>query len=148
MSPARTGGCECGRVRFTATGEPWRVGLCHCLTCRKRHGAPFNAFAVYPREAVAFTGPDRQPISLSQMGCFATSEKGRRYFCRECGSPTASDEIGGDEVELFLGSFDEPDRFAPTYESFTPRRERWLAGLPGLVRHYDGNRTGPRRTEP
>lgn len=38
-----TGGCLCGKVRFTASGEPDRVGLCHCLDCRKHHGALFYA---------------------------------------------------------------------------------------------------------
>ena len=31
-----TGGCPCGAVRIEAAGAPYRVGLCHCLDCRKR----------------------------------------------------------------------------------------------------------------
>ena len=40
------GGCLCGDVRFVAAGRPYRVGLCHCLDCRKHHGALFYAGAV------------------------------------------------------------------------------------------------------
>ncbi len=36
-----TGGCLCGNVRIVAKGRPYRVGLCHCLDCRKHHGAIF-----------------------------------------------------------------------------------------------------------
>jgi hypothetical protein len=36
-----TGGCLCGNVRIVASGLPYRVGLCHCLDCRKHHGALF-----------------------------------------------------------------------------------------------------------
>jgi hypothetical protein len=43
-----TGGCLCGDVRIVATGRPYRVGLCHCLDCRKHHGALFHASAVFP----------------------------------------------------------------------------------------------------
>jgi len=42
-----SGGCACGKVRFEARGEPYRVGMCHCLTCRKVHGAPFNFYVVF-----------------------------------------------------------------------------------------------------
>ena len=42
----RTGGCACGGVRFVATGEPLRMGLCHCLTCQRAHAAAYNPFIV------------------------------------------------------------------------------------------------------
>ncbi len=41
------GGCACGKVSIEARGEPYRVGVCHCLTCRKLHGAPFSFYAVF-----------------------------------------------------------------------------------------------------
>ena len=41
------GGCPCGSVRITAEGVPDRVGLCHCLDCRKHHGAVFFAAAIF-----------------------------------------------------------------------------------------------------
>ncbi len=54
-----TGGCVCGNVRFVASGRPYRVGLCHCLDCRKYHGALFHASAVFPRDAVTIEGEAR-----------------------------------------------------------------------------------------
>ena len=48
-----TGGCACGKVRFEARGEPYRVGVCHCLTCRNVHGAAFNFYVVFPTDAVS-----------------------------------------------------------------------------------------------
>jgi hypothetical protein len=127
-------------VRFVAAGEPYRVGLCHCFDCRKKHGAPFSSFAIFPANRVAFAG--------DEPGVFASSEKGRHYFCRGCGSPVFSREEGSDEVELFTGAFDEVGLFAPTYESWMPRREPWLPEIPGVVRRYDRDRAGPQRTEP
>ena len=67
------GGCACGKVRFEARGEPYRVGVCHCLTCRKAHGAPFNFYAVFPTEAVTVTG---------EVIEFASSEHARLLFLR------------------------------------------------------------------
>ena len=43
-----TGGCLCGQVRLTARGAPDRVAVCHCLDCRKHHGAVFYAAAIFP----------------------------------------------------------------------------------------------------
>ena len=57
--PTVTAGCLCGAVRLTATGAPWRVGLCHCLDCRKHHGALFHASAIFPDTAVSVTGETR-----------------------------------------------------------------------------------------
>jgi hypothetical protein len=47
-----TPGCLCGSVRIGASGRPYRVGVCHCLDCRKHHGALFHASAIFPQDAV------------------------------------------------------------------------------------------------
>jgi hypothetical protein len=65
-----TGGCLCGNVRMVASGRPYRVGLCHCLDCRKHHGALFHASAVFPEEAVTIEGETRdlrRPVLLSPL---------------------------------------------------------------------------------
>lgn len=125
-----TGGCLCGQVRLTARGKPWRTGLCHCLDCRKHHGALFNASAIFPAEAVTIEGE--------------TSEFRGRHFCPRCGSSVFA--ISGDEVEVALGALDAPDQFTPTYELWTVRREAWLPPFP-LAHHYERDREGTGRTE-
>ena len=128
--PPITGGCLCGQVRFEARGEPYRVGLCHCLDCRKHHGALLNASAIYPDTAVSVSG---------QTGAYQN-----RHFCPKCGSPVFS--CSGDEIELNMGSLDAPDRFKPTYELWVIRRESWLPVFPGIKR-FERDRTGSSRTE-
>ena len=125
-----TGGCLCGALRFLATGAPYRVGICHCLDCRKNHGALFHASAIFPVAAVTLTG------------VFATW--GDRSFCPTCGSPVFA-RIG-DEIGLNLGCFDAPDVFRPTYELWTIRREAWLPAFQGMAR-YRQNRESDSRTE-
>ena len=134
-----SGGCLCGAVRFTAEGEPYRVGLCHCLDCRKHGGAPFGAFAIFPAEQVAVHG---------EVGRDLSSTHGGRHFCRQCGSPLFARGDGSDEIELHLGAFDRPGLFAPTYELWTIRREPWLPAIPGVVRLYERDRPGEERGEP
>ena len=125
-----TGGCLCGNVRIVATGRPYRVGLCHCLDCRKHHGALFYAAAIFPREAVTVQGEVRD-----YQG---------RCFCPRCGSPVLA--RSGDETEVHLGSLDAPDQLMPTYESWTVRRESWLPAFP-LAHSYRHDREGTGRSE-
>lgn len=125
-----TGGCLCGKVRITARGRPYRVGICHCLDCRKHHGAPFYAAAIFPADAVTVEG--------------ATRAYAGRHFCPECGSSVFA--RSGDETEVHLGALDAPDHLTPTYECWTVRRESWLPPFP-LARSYAGNREGPGRSE-
>lgn len=54
------GGCLCGDVRFVAMGDQYRVGLCHCLDCRKHHGDLFHASAVFSQDAVTIEGEPRE----------------------------------------------------------------------------------------
>jgi hypothetical protein len=124
------GGCLCGNVRIAASGRPCRVGLCHCLDCRKHHGALFHASAIFPRAAVTVEGE--------------TGDYAGRFFCPRCGSSVFG--ITGDEVEVNLGSLDAPDRLRPTYELWTVRRESWLPEFP-LERRYERDRGSAGRFE-
>lgn len=123
------GGCVCGAVRVVAVGKPYRVGLCHCMDCRKAHGALFHASAIFPADAVTVSGE--------------TGDWRGRRFCLACGSHVYG--VMGDEIGVNLGAFDRPDVFRPTYELWTIRREEWLPGF--AVRGYARDRESEGRTE-
>ena len=125
----RQGGCACGAVRYVVEGGPLRVGLCHCMTCRKRHGAPCNAFATFRAGKVRVEGRTLD---------WKSSEHGRYHGCAVCGSPLFWTEEGGDEIELHLGGLDEPGQFSPQYEVWVKRREPWM--MPLAVPQYVENR--------
>lgn len=117
------GGCLCGALRVLARGEPLRVGICHCLDCRKHHGSPFQATAIYPAACVSIVG--------------AYNSFRGRSFCPTCGGSVFART--GDEVELALGALDSPNQFRPSYELWTIRRESWLPDFAGM-RTYTKNR--------
>jgi hypothetical protein len=125
-----TGGCLCGDVRLLAQGRPYRVGLCHCMDCRKHHGALFNASAIFPQTAVTIEGE--------------TSHYAGRHFCPRCGSSVFGRT--GDEVEVCLGTLDTPDQLTPTYELWTLRRESWMPPFP-LAHRYERDRDDTGRFE-
>lgn len=118
-----TATCLCGNLHLTATGDPNRVGICHCLDCRKHHGALFHASAIFPQRAITIHGE--------------THHYAGRHFCPRCGSSVFSQT--GDEIEVNLGALDAPNQFTPTYELWTLRREAWLPAFP--VKHrYERDR--------
>ena len=122
-----TGGCLCGDVRIVASGAPYRVGICHCLDCRKHHGALFFAGAMFPEGAVSKRA--NMPGGISVPRC------GSSVFGRS-----------GDEIEVHLGSLDAPDQLMPTYELWTIRRESWLPPFP-VERRYERDRDSTDRFE-
>ena len=129
MNPL-TGGCLCGNLRIVTVGQPYRVGICHCLDCRKHHGALFYAAAVFPQDAVTVEGE--------------TAEYAGRHFCPRCGSSVFSRLA--DEIEVHLGALDAPDQLTPSYECWTVRREGWLPPFP-LIRRYQHDRDDSSRFE-
>jgi hypothetical protein len=110
----RTGSCLCGQVIYSLEGEPFLVGLCHCLDCRKESGSMFSTYAKWPRASFEYTGR----IKTSHG----------RSFCPECGGRLFN--LNGDHVEVRIGSLDEaPTGIVPMQEGWTKRREHWLAPL-------------------
>ncbi|NJM84571.1 MAG: GFA family protein [Tabrizicola sp.] len=118
-----TAGCLCGSLRIEATAPPYRVGLCHCLDCRKHGGALFHASAIFPEAAVTITGETRDYAG--------------RFFCPRCGSSVFAQS--GDEIEINLGALDDADRLVPTYELWVTRRLAWLPPFP-VRRQYARDR--------
>ena len=121
-----TGGCQCGRIRYTADVEPDQAYLCHCSMCRRATGGVSIAFVNPPRENVTWhTEPD----------WYQSSPIARRPFCSRCGTPLGFEFLeAGTNIDLTVGSFDDPTPFAPNHnyaiESMLPA---WLDAphLPG-----------------
>jgi hypothetical protein len=101
------------------------------MTCRKAHAAAFNPFAVFAKEQVVIDG---------DVASWESSAGYLRQFCPACGSRVAN--INGAEVEVSLGSFDDPGVSTPHYECWIVRREHWLTPL--AVPQYEGNKNDQR----
>jgi hypothetical protein len=100
------GGCVCGAVRFTATGEPSRVTVCHCTWCQRRTGTAFGTEVVFSSDQVEMTG--------AEIGRYrhVSDESGRWLeveFCRRCGTNLGFtlEAVPGVRT-LPAGAFDDP----------------------------------------
>ena len=55
-----TGGCACGAVTYTISGEPKTMVQCHCNDCKKATGTGHISLAFFTEDDVAISnkGPD------------------------------------------------------------------------------------------
>ena len=107
MASAITGGCQCGAVRYRCEGFG-RASICHCRMCQKAFGAFYGPLVT--GKGLVWT--------RGEPAWFQSSNKVRRGFCAACGTPLAYD--WGGEVEISIGSLDDPE-LAPPVVQVNPR---------------------------
>ena len=82
MAETMTGGCQCGRVRYSVEIDSDDAYLCHCRMCQRATGGVSIAFRNARRNQVTW---EREPDR------YRSSPIARRAFCSACGAdPLAS----------------------------------------------------------
>jgi hypothetical protein len=125
MADPMTGGCACGRVRFTATVEPSEAYLCHCRMCQRSTGSVSIAFINVRLGDVTWDGePD----------WYDSSPIARRPFCSNCGTSLGfMFKQDADKMDLTVAAFDDPSPFTPKHHFGAESMHRaWIntEGLP------------------
>jgi hypothetical protein len=117
-----TGGCQCGAVRFRAD-RLGRPSICHCRMCQKAFGSFFGPLVT--SYGVTWTrGAPRH---------FQSSNKVRRGFCADCGTPLTYEVTGEDSIELAIGAFDDPTVAAPAIQVNVTDKLPFFDGLADLA---------------
>ena len=119
-----TGGCACGKVRYSADIENDDAYLCHCRMCQRVTGGVSIAFKNLPKAAVRWE---------CEPDYFHSSPIARRGYCAACGTPLTFEYPDSDKMDLTVGSFDDPSRFRPKHHFGVEGMHRaWLntEGLP------------------
>lgn len=95
---AYRGGCFCGAVQFTVTGEPAAMGYCHCSDCRHWSAAPVNAFTLWKPEALKVTqGADN-------IGTYNKTPRSSRKWCKTCGGHLFTDHPAWNLVDVYAAT--------------------------------------------
>jgi hypothetical protein len=116
-----SGGCLCGKVRYSASADPIFVGVCHCTNCQKSSGTAFNAVIAVPKPAVRMTGT----VSTYE-GRGDTGKATYKRFCPECGSPVVEEAaIMADVVMIPVGTLDNPGSVEPTMQIYCDSAQSW-----------------------
>jgi hypothetical protein len=129
------GGCLCGDVRYRAT-RLIDAGYCHCRLCQRSSGAPVLAWATF--EAGSFAYFEGRP------GRYASSDRGAREFCRECGTQIAfHDARTPDRIDLNIGSLDDPSAVKPQYHIWMDSKLPWFDLADDLPRYAEAGPDSP-----
>lgn len=128
----RTASCRCGQLKATATGEPVRVSVCHCLDCKKRSGSAFAAQARWPADRVTIDGRSKRYLHTADSGNEITF-----HFCPDCGSDVHYDIDGKFDglIAIPLGAFEDPFSLTPRFSVWEKRKLDWVEILGDEVEH-------------
>ena len=124
-----TGGCACGAIRYSCTGQPRYMGNCHCRDCQRATGSSYFP-AVVVKEA-DFTITRGEPSWFEKAA--DAGHVMRRAFCSECGSPVLL--INGARTDfraLYAGSLDDPSWYQPMLDIFVASAQPWDLMHPDL----------------
>jgi hypothetical protein len=71
---------------------------------------------------------------------YSASPRAVRQFCPTCGSALFWREHGSDEVDVFLGSFDAPERLpVPARQIWTIHRLPWVTAVGAIPERREQN---------
>lgn len=132
---ALEGGCFCGAVRYRVTGVPSSPTICHCADCRRAAGAPFVPWATFRTADFSYTAGQPEEYRYEGRG---------RAFCGRCGTPlTFQTDDSLDELDVTIGSLDEPQRVPPGDHTWIADRLPWIHLSDGLPTFAAGRPASP-----
>jgi len=121
--PEISGGCLCGKVRFTANGDAAFVGVCHCRNCQRESGSAFAVVLGFPAAAVSIQGGVKTYTDTGDSG-----KSYYRKFCPECGSSIASEpELMPGMILLQAGVLDDPSMVKPAMQIYCDSAQPWVS---------------------
>jgi len=137
------GRCLCGDIRYEYRGAPLKILHCHCESCRRHASSAVTTFVCVAREGFRYT--------QGAPTAYASSPGVTRTHCGRCGSPMTYDsERNPQQVDLYIGTLDEPGAIAPAYHVHVEEQLPWFEVADALPRYAQGKsghepvRRGPR----
>ncbi|MDH3580471.1 MAG: GFA family protein [Hyphomicrobiales bacterium] len=121
--PKRTGGCQCGAIRYEITGTPGRTVACHCADCQQQSGSAFgmtlivgeNDFHLTKGALKSFTAPT------------ASGRTKQGAFCPDCGTRIYHlIEARKGMVSLKPGTLDDTSGLKPDLHIWTAQKQPWI----------------------
>ena len=131
------GGCLCGTVRFEINGGIRNIVYCHCSQCRKAQGSAFATNGIVDSADFHILSGE------AELTGFESSPGQIKYFCRHCGSPIMSKNVGKpDQIRVRVGTIESGITERPIAHIFVASKANWeeISGDTPQYESYEPNR--------
>lgn len=121
------GRCHCGKVNYQLSREkPLAAKFCHCTTCQRLHGSPFQWAAIFHKSDINFTS------GVNDLGWYDPTNKDQTHHlpckvqCAFCRTPIMDE--GRNMILLFptllegINTKEGKEAFKPTCHMFYTQR--------------------------
>ncbi|KIW93339.1 uncharacterized protein Z519_05944 [Cladophialophora bantiana CBS 173.52] len=132
------GHCHCGKVTYQLSRDkPLAAKYCHCTTCQRLHGAPFQWAAIFHKSDINFTNGHHDLGWYDPTAKSTTHHLPCKVCCAYCRTPIMDE--GRNMILLFpslIKDINTPrgrEAFRPTCHMFYPQRVTDLKG-DGIVK--------------
>jgi hypothetical protein len=131
MAAPYTGRCACGAVTARVEAEPIATRQCWCRQCQQIAAGGPTHNAMFPTEAVHFSG---ELASASWRA--ASGNRLTFHFCPRCGTQAFAQSSARPHIKTVrLGMIDEPHGLRPEMAIWTADAPTWAVIDPALEQH-------------
>lgn len=115
-----SGSCACHYISYTASTPPTCLVNCHCTTCRKQAGAPYQSWAFFATDDIRWhVNPTERRVTNGAT----------RTFCPRCGSTLGMLQHGDPKgIAIAAGTLDEGETHIPppSHHIFLSEKASWF----------------------
>ncbi len=135
MTESITGGCLCGKIRYSISQSIQNIVACHCTHCQKASGSGMSHNVTVPTSGFTFTsGQPKVYVDTADSG-----NKLYRAFCPDCGSPIYSMREETPEMTIVkVGTLDDSDSMKLVMNIWTKCARPWAYISPDTEQHSAG----------
>ncbi|KAJ5443187.1 hypothetical protein N7445_004300 [Penicillium cf. griseofulvum] len=115
-----TGSCACHYINYTTSTPPTCLVNCHCTTCRKQAGAPYQTWAFFATDDIRW--------NINPTKGRAT-DVATRSFCPRCGSTLSMLQHRDQKsIAIAAGTLDEGKTQIPlpSHHIFISEKASWF----------------------
>ena len=122
----KTGGCQCGSIKYELTGPAKMLYICHCTDCQKQSSSAFGLSLRMDADDIAFIQGENR---LKTWETHAEDGSIKRCtFCPDCGTRIIHGSDNPNElVSIKAGSLDDTSWLNPIAHIWLKSAQPWVA---------------------